>query len=89
MGTARHLWHAFSGLFQPFALNRRSKRIESRSQQLGVYFCSSEKNPPIISRRSFELFYHSRVTWTVLQVIFFSALAIWTLKNYVSVIKSL
>ncbi|MBS1985087.1 MAG: hypothetical protein JST16_13035 [Bdellovibrionales bacterium] len=71
-----------------FTASSRRRRAESRSQTLGTYFCSDVK-PTLVSGRSFELFYRSRFAWTLVQIVFFSLLAAWTLKNYVAVIKSL
>ncbi len=71
-----------------FFASQRRKHVEARSQQLGTYFCSETK-PPLVLGRSFALFYRSRAVWNLTQAVFFVALAYWTLRNYIAVIKSL
>lgn len=72
-----------------FGVNLKSRRIENRSQMLGTYFHGDMKPTRVTERSDFSLFYRSRAVWTCLQVVFFGALAWWTIKNYVAVIKSL
>lgn len=81
-------WRFVSTLMATLSFAWRRRRVNARSQQLGTYICSSIK-PPVVERGGFALFYRSRFVWNIAQGAFFVALAYWTLKNYVAVIKSL
>lgn len=82
------VYRYFANAYGQAEVSRRQKRLQSRTQDLGVYFCSTAK-PPVVTGRSFALFYRSRVIWNALQVLFFGALAVWTVKNYLAVIRGL
>ncbi len=82
-------WRFISTLLATFSAAWRRRRTDARSQQLGTYICSSIKPPVVEGGRGFALFYRSRFVWNIAQGAFFVALAYWTIKNYVVVIKSL
>jgi len=62
--------------------------VNRRHQDIAVFRCSEHK-PPRVQERGLTLFYRPRTLWVAAQVVFFTALAMWTVKNYLEVIKSL
>jgi hypothetical protein len=69
-------------------LRQRHAQLKTDRQLVATYRCSIKK-PPVVHSKPVELFYRPRTVWIALQIVAFTALAFWTVKNYVAVLKSL
>jgi len=67
-----------------------SKHLSTDSQVVSTYRCMHKK-PQVISSSgsSFELFHRKRAFKVVLQCIGLVVLAVWTISNYVHVLRGL
>jgi hypothetical protein len=66
----------------------RRKRYNTEKSLVASYRYSPQK-PQKISNKSFELFHRPRVLWTIFQILAVGALALWTVKNYVEILRNL
>jgi hypothetical protein len=82
------LYRLFENFFAAFHASWRRRIVESKSQQVGTYRYSTSK-PSRLGNGGFALFYRNRTAWLVAQFLVYGALALWTFKNYIEVIRSL
>ncbi len=73
---------------KPWEIFYRQKRIQSLSQDVGVFRFTNMK-PARVTNRSFSLFYRPRFWILAIQFVFLFILAVWTAKNYLDVLRSL
>jgi hypothetical protein len=83
-------FYSLRSFFVGLRIGVRTRRVESHSRLVSSYRTSTTMDAPQrLSHRAFFLFYRPRTLWVAFQVLVFSGLALWTIKNYLVVLKSL
>ncbi len=66
----------------------RNRTLQTKHSVVSVYRCHTEK-PSLVYAKPLELFYHSRPVRVFFQILLITALTVWTVKNYVHILKDL